>query len=194
MNTNGMLVMSPPNLAQTSNQLNAQNTQAAGKQKQGCGWSARLKSACCKFWRFQNGLNQAFLFEIRDCKCASSEKITLKCSYLKHKVLQRVERGYKLLGWSRSQSYCACVFQRICVAFTCCTIDLVSSKISDLCEISHLFLFVSYFASQSKGIKLGDYFFDVGCVNQNFLVRRQIPRASCSMGITITVEKYWTYS
>jgi len=32
-------------------------------------------------------------------------------------------------------------------------------------EISDLFLFVSYFASQSKGIKFGDYFFDVCYVN-----------------------------
>ena len=37
----------------------------------------------------------------------------------------------------------------------------VSSEISDLCEISDLLLFVSYFASQSKGMKLGDCFFDV---------------------------------
>ena len=32
-------------------------------------------------------------------------------------------------------------------------------------EISDLLLFVSYFASQSKGIRFGDYFFDVCCVN-----------------------------
>ena len=32
-------------------------------------------------------------------------------------------------------------------------------------EISDLLFFVSYFASQSKGIKFGDYFFDVYCVN-----------------------------
>ena len=32
-------------------------------------------------------------------------------------------------------------------------------------EISDLSLFVSYFASQNKGIKFGDYFFDVFCVN-----------------------------
>ena len=32
-------------------------------------------------------------------------------------------------------------------------------------EISGLLLFVSYFASQSKGIKFGKYFFDVCCVN-----------------------------
>jgi len=40
----------------------------------------------------------------------------------------------------------------------------VSSEISDLCEISDLLLFVSYFASQSKGIKFGDYLFEVCCV------------------------------
>jgi len=32
-------------------------------------------------------------------------------------------------------------------------------------EISDLLLFVSYSASLSKGIKFGDYFFDVCCVN-----------------------------
>jgi len=33
-----------------------------------------------------------------------------------------------------------------------------ASEISNLCEISDLLFFVSYFASQSKGIKFGDYF------------------------------------
>jgi len=32
-------------------------------------------------------------------------------------------------------------------------------------EISDLLLFVSYFASQSKGINFGDYFFDVCFLN-----------------------------
>jgi len=41
----------------------------------------------------------------------------------------------------------------------------VSSEISDLCEISYLLLFVSYFASESKGIKFGVYVLDVCCVN-----------------------------
>jgi len=41
----------------------------------------------------------------------------------------------------------------------------VSSEISDLCEIFDLLLFVSYFASQNKKIKFGDYFFDVCRVN-----------------------------
>ena len=40
----------------------------------------------------------------------------------------------------------------------------VSSEISGLCEISDLLLLVSYFASQSKGIRFGVYFFDVCCV------------------------------
>ena len=40
----------------------------------------------------------------------------------------------------------------------------VSSEISDLCEIPDL-LFLSYFASQNKEIKSGNYFFDVCCVN-----------------------------
>jgi len=41
----------------------------------------------------------------------------------------------------------------------------MSSAISDLCEISDLLLFVSSFASQSKGVKFGDYYFDVSYVN-----------------------------
>ena len=41
----------------------------------------------------------------------------------------------------------------------------VSSEISGLGEIPDLLLFISYFASQSKGIKFGDYFFDVCCAN-----------------------------
>jgi len=41
----------------------------------------------------------------------------------------------------------------------------VSNGITDLCEISDLLFFVSYFASQSKGMKFGDYFFDMCCVN-----------------------------
>ena len=36
-------------------------------------------------------------------------------------------------------------------------------------EIADLLLFVSYFASQSKGIKFGDNFFDVYCVNSEVL-------------------------
>jgi len=54
----------------------------------------------------------------------------------------------------------------------------VSSVISDLCEISDLILFVSYFASQNKEIKFGNYFSDVCCANWNFLVRCQIPTTS----------------
>jgi len=37
----------------------------------------------------------------------------------------------------------------------------VSSEISDLCEISDLVMFFSYFASQNKEIKSGNYFSDV---------------------------------
>jgi len=33
-----------------------------------------------------------------------------------------------------------------------------ASETSDLCEISDILFFVSYFASQSKGMKFGDYF------------------------------------
>jgi len=41
----------------------------------------------------------------------------------------------------------------------------VSSENSDLCEITDLLLFFSYFASQNKEIKSGNYFFDVCCEN-----------------------------
>ena len=41
----------------------------------------------------------------------------------------------------------------------------VSSKISDLCEISDLLLFFNYFASQNKEIMPGTSFFDVCCAN-----------------------------
>jgi len=52
----------------------------------------------------------------------------------------------------------------------------VSSEISDLCEISDLLLFFSYFASQNKEIKSGKYFFDVCCETWNILVRSQVPQ------------------
>ena len=39
----------------------------------------------------------------------------------------------------------------------------VSSGMSDLCDIYDLLLFVSYFASQSEGIKFGNHVFDVLC-------------------------------
>jgi len=45
------------------------------------------------------------------------------------------------------------------------------------CEISDLLLFVSYFASQSKGIKFGDHFFDVYCVNKTFSLDVKCPQA-----------------
>ena len=41
----------------------------------------------------------------------------------------------------------------------------VSGEISDLCEIADLLLFFSYFASQNKETKSGNYFFDVFCAN-----------------------------
>jgi len=44
-------------------------------------------------------------------------------------------------------------------------LEPVSSEISDLCEISDLLLFFSYFLSESNGIKFGNYFFDVCCVH-----------------------------
>jgi len=41
---------------------------------------------------------------------------------------------------------------------------LVSSEISDLCEISDLLLCLGYFASQNKEIKPDNYFFNVCCI------------------------------
>ena len=38
-------------------------------------------------------------------------------------------------------------------------------QIADLCEVSDLLLFVTYFAYQSKGIKCGDCFIGVCCAN-----------------------------
>jgi len=49
-------------------------------------------------------------------------------------------------------------------------------------EISDLLLFVSYFTSQSEGIKFGDYFFDVCCVSQNVVIRCQTPTTSLQYG------------
>jgi len=48
------------------------------------------------------------------------------------------------------------------------TLVPVSSEIFDLCEISDLWLFVSYFAYQSKKTKFGVYFFDVCCQLKRF--------------------------
>jgi len=44
-------------------------------------------------------------------------------------------------------------------------LTLVSNKISDLCEISDLLVFFSYFAFQNKEIMSGNYFFDVFCIH-----------------------------
>jgi len=44
-------------------------------------------------------------------------------------------------------------------------VNPVSSEISDVCEISDLLLFFSYYASQNKEITSGNSFFDVCCVN-----------------------------
>ena len=68
--------------------------------------------------------------------------------------------------------------------------DPVSSEICDLCGISDLLLFLSYFASQTKRIKFDNNFFDVCCVNYNILVRCQVPTPSYSMGITLTIENF----
>jgi len=51
-------------------------------------------------------------------------------------------------------------------------------------------LFLSYFSSQSKRINFGNYFFDVCCVNENILVRCQVPTTSYRTGITSIIEKF----
>jgi len=70
----------------------------------------------------------------------------------------------------------------------------MSCEISDLCETSDLLFSVSYFASQSKKIKFSDYFFDVCCVNKNFLVKCQMHTTGYNTGISETSEKYLTRS
>ena len=72
--------------------------------------------------------------------------------------------------------------------------ELVSSENSDLCEISDLLLFFSYFASQNKEIKSGNHFFDVCCVNWGTLVRCQVPTTSYSTERTSAIEKFRTES
>ena len=67
----------------------------------------------------------------------------------------------------------------------------VSSEISDLYEISDLLLF-SYFDSQNKEIKSGNYFFGVCCVNENILVRCHVPTTSYSTGKTLSIENFLT--
>jgi len=50
-------------------------------------------------------------------------------------------------------------------------------------EISGVLFFVSYFASQSKGIKFGDYFLMCVVWIKTFMVRCQIPTTSYTTGI-----------
>ena len=59
----------------------------------------------------------------------------------------------------------------------------MSSEIFDLCEISDLLLFFSYFASQNKEIVSGNALFEECRVNLNILVRCQVPTTSYSTGI-----------
>ena len=68
----------------------------------------------------------------------------------------------------------------------------VSSEISDLYEISDLLLFLSYFTSQNKEIKICNYFFGVCCVNQNVLVWCHVRTTRFSTGITSTIENFRT--
>ena len=59
-------------------------------------------------------------------------------------------------------------------------------------EISDLSLFFSYFISQNNEIKSGSWFFDVCCINENILVRCQIPTTSYSTRKTFAIENFWT--
>jgi len=52
----------------------------------------------------------------------------------------------------------------------------VSSEISHLCKIFDLLLFVSHVACQSRGMKLGNYLFDMYCVNQTFQLDVRCPQ------------------
>jgi len=64
---------------------------------------------------------------------------------------------------------------------------VVSSEISDLCEISDLLLFLRYFASQSKRMKFGNYFFMCIVLITTFWLDVKI---SYSTGITLTIENF----
>jgi len=74
------------------------------------------------------------------------------------------------------------------------TPDPVSSEISDLRKISDLLLSFGYCASQIKQIKSGNYFFGMCYVNQNILVRCQVLTTSCSVGESLNIENFGTYS
>jgi len=63
---------------------------------------------------------------------------------------------------TNTRIYGKCLNNRVYTVSVC---SPVSSEISDLCKLSDLLFFVSYFGSQSKGIQFGDTFFDVCCVN-----------------------------
>jgi len=66
----------------------------------------------------------------------------------------------------------------------------MSSPVSS--EISDLLLFFSYFASQNKEKTFANSFFDVCCVNENILIRFQVPATSYSTGICFTIENFRT--
>jgi len=70
--------------------------------------------------------------------------------------------------------------------------QISGSGVLESSEICDLLLFVNYFVSQRKEIKFGNYFFDVCCGNENFLVRCQASTTSCSTGITLITENVWT--
>ena len=66
-----------------------------------------------------------------------------------------------------------CAWTGFCIFWIRCQVKfLTSAKFLDL------IFFVSYYASQNRRIKFGNYFFDVCCANWNFLVRCQIPTTS----------------
>jgi len=104
------------------------------------------KAAFCKYL----GLHLDFAFEkILDCGGLgmSFEKSRL---FLDRKIWQSAHLRCSRLGLDRNQT-----ITNICEF----GLDPGSSEISDL------LLFISYFASQNKGIKFGNYFFDMCCVN-----------------------------
>jgi len=62
----------------------------------------------------------------------------------------------------------------------------MSGKIYDLCEISHLLLFVSNFASKNKKFKFNNYFFDVCCRSQRqCLFCHQYADGNCLAGAIV---------
>ena len=74
-----------------------------------------------------------------------------------------LQRNVKLLGYPISEGNLSPYPDRVKPLLKMPT--LVSSEIYELCELSVLLMFMSCFASQSKRVKFGAYFFDVCCAN-----------------------------